>query len=290
MIAWLFNLDAERELAAPRSYQPRRAIADVVAKLRPVLGSLLAPGDGIVLPDDPPGRFRGFRGRAWCPTPSAQRRLREVGAELSPAPPVEVLRAVNDRAFSAALGQTLPGACFVRDERELQEAVASFPAGRRLLLKRAFSFAGKGRRPVAAGTLDEGALAWARASFKSGGVQVEPFVERLLDLGLHGFLAADGTVTFGVPTVQQIAKDGAWRGSTRAEPGLLDAGEEASLKAEGARVAQALRAAGYHGPFGIDAFRYREAGAVIFNPRTEINARYSMGWALAMQDRRPDRG
>ena len=48
-----------------------------------------------------------------------------------------------------------------------------------------------------------------------------------------------------------------------------------------ARVAVALAGSGYFGPFGIDAFTYRNAdGTVALQPRSEINARYSMGFAI----------
>jgi hypothetical protein len=42
-------------------------------------------------------------------------------------------------------------------------------------------------------------------------------------------------------------------------------------------VAEVLRDAGYFGPFGIDAYRWRDGATQYFNPRSEINARYSMG-------------
>jgi hypothetical protein len=46
------------------------------------------------------------------------------------------------------------------------------------------------------------------------------------------------------------------------------------LTATADRVAHALREAGYRGPFGIDAFRWRDAaGAVHLHPLCEINAR-----------------
>jgi hypothetical protein len=54
-------------------------------------------------------------------------------------------------------------------------------------------------------------------------------------------------------------------------------------------VAEALIRAGYFGPFGIDGYRWKdEHGTLRFNPRTDINARYSMGWAVGMGSRRPD--
>ena len=54
-----------------------------------------------------------------------------------------------------------------------------------------------------------------------------------------------------------------------------------ALTTELARVAGALCAAGYFGPFGLDAYTYRGGdGIVCLQPRSEINARYSMGFAL----------
>jgi hypothetical protein len=50
-------------------------------------------------------------------------------------------------------------------------------------------------------------------------------------------------------------------------------------------VGTALNRAGYAGPFGVDAWRYRnENGEEIFHPLGEINARMTFGlvaWALA---------
>ena len=61
----------------------------------------------------------------------------------------------------------------------------------------------------------------------------------------------------------------------------------ASLVPEAERVAAALSAAGYFGPFGVDAYTYRErGGAIALQPRSEINARYTMGFA-APYPRRP---
>jgi hypothetical protein len=47
------------------------------------------------------------------------------------------------------------------------------------------------------------------------------------------------------------------------------------------RVATALHAAAYFGPFGIDAYEYRVGVELRLNPRSEINARYSMGFAAS---------
>ena len=86
-------------------------------------------------------------------------------------------------------------------------------------------------------------------------------------------------------TRQRIDPRGAWQGTELA----ADADVEPGLRAELVRVAEALRGAGYFGPFGIDAFTWEgEGGTVHLHRRSEINARYSMGWAVGMGDARPD--
>jgi len=43
---------------------------------------------------------------------------------------------------------------------------------------------------------------------------------------------------------------------------------------------------GYRGPFSIDAFVYRDRGALHLHPLCELNARYTFGWiARALGDR-----
>ena len=45
------------------------------------------------------------------------------------------------------------------------------------------------------------------------------------------------------------------------------------------RVGEALLATGYRGPFGIDAWRYRDSdGRLRFHPLGEINARLTFGF------------
>ena len=102
----------------------------------------------------------------------------------------------------------------------------------------------------------------------------------MLDCALHGWLDEDGSATFGRPTVQEVDDTGAWQSSRLAREGELTATEVERLSSEAKRAADALHAAGYFGPFGLDGFRYRGEQ---FQPRCEINARYSMGWAIGMR-------
>lgn len=290
--AWFLNFDADDELARPAGYTPSRAQLARFDALARHVRALLRPGD-VVLPEGAiSGMHAEFIGVAWCPTPRAQRALRASGARLPPSPALEVLRAVNHRSFSAALGQTLPGACFARSIEEVTAALAGPSPTGQWLLKRPFGYAGRGRlkvEPSRAGDLAR-AQAWIEASLRSGeGLQVEPFVERLGDFALHGHLRPSGEVTLGEPTRQECDATGAWVGSARAEASDVSPGEREALFEQASLAAAALHRAGYFGPFGIDAFRHLDAaGGARWNPRGEINARYSMGWAIGMGDLRPD--
>ena len=287
--AWILNLDAEHELEA-RHHTPSprgRVHADrALASLRGLVlpGDLVVPYEGGNVPLD----ARGLKGLAWCPTPKAQERLLLAGAKLAPAPTVEVLRYVNHRAFCASLGQTLSGARFTREFAEVCELVRGPTSSGHWLLKRPLSFAGKGRRKVAQGALSDADKAFVMASLeRHDGLQVEPFVERIKDIALHGYLAPSGALTLGDITEQDTDDSGAWQ-RTRVASGLLvDAAD--ALYAEAAQVASALFRARYTGPFGIDAYLFRAGNELFFNARSEINARFSMGWAIGMGARKPHR-
>ena len=73
--------------------------------------------------------------------------------------------------------------------------------------------------------------------------------------------------------------DGGWLRDRPCEPGEIEVDEERALDRAFDRVAEALRAADYFGPFGVDAFRWRDAhGARRFRAHSDVNARYTMGW------------
>lgn len=125
----------------------------------------------------------------------------------------------------------------------------------------------------------------------ASGLQIEPFVARSGDYALHGYVRPSGEVVLGEPTRQACDATGAWLSTTRAEPGDLSIDEQSALVREARAAGESLHAAGYFGPFGVDAFRFEgEGGSSRFNPRCEINARYSMGWAVGLGETRPDRG
>lgn len=309
-VAWVLNLDAEDELALGRTHTPSAALLRRVEALLPVLtgpGGLVRPGDQLVFPKHGSVRVEpletrpaqavldergqsGMEGRAWSPTRWARTQLERSGVRVPRAPTDDVLRAVNHRAFCAALGGGLPGATYVTTLSELLAALAQTAAldatstERSWLAKRPLSYAGKGRRKLRPGALSADDQRWLEASFREGGgLQLEPFVTREADFALHGWLHEGGAVTLGEPTRQVVDGAGQWVTSEPAEGALSDAERRALLSA-GEATAEALFKAAYFGPFGLDAFRWVDArGDRHLLPRCELNARYSMGWAVGMR-------
>ncbi|MCL2726011.1 MAG: ATP-grasp domain-containing protein [Polyangiaceae bacterium] len=280
--AWILNLDADLELGARGHYTPSKAVLTAMrSQIDRLAASLLRPGDLLVDETSARNAARGFVGRAFCPTPRATALLRRAGAEPDVHPPVDVLRAVNSRAFSSALGATLPGGAFVTS---LDEALAKLgevpPVGHAWRVKRAFGMAGRGQRVVSAACASD--RAFVESAMRDGGVQIEPNVALVTEYAIHGWIAKDGKFTVGELVTQECDRHGQWLQTKRAtandDPAIARA-----MVAEAHRVASALTAAGYFGPFGIDAFTYNDDhGSVGWQPRSEINARYSMGYPIAL--------
>jgi len=284
--AWVLNLDADLELALPHGYTPRRAVLEAMKPYVALLArSLFGPEDRLV--DDsfaalPANERATYTGRAFCPTPRAIAALRRAGVEPEPHPGVEVLRRVNSRAFSASLGQTLPGASFVTNVETARAVLAeSPPIGAGWRVKRNFGMTGRGQRLVA-GAPDPGDLAFLAAGLAEGGVQIEPNLSIEAELGIHGMIDVDFVATLGVVVRQLCDARGAWLATERiTSPTQHDLEIAAAVRTEAQRVSVALAAAGYHGPFGIDAYVYRsERGTLDIQLRSEINARYSMGFGI----------
>lgn len=274
--AWVLNLDAELELEAGARYTPSASMRKAMSAARHRLRALL-PLDDVVLDLDPETSARGRTGRCFCPTASALRRLERAGARVPDTPSMEVLARVNERGFALALGG-LEGALRCADEAAVMRALEREG---RWLLKRGLAFAGRGQRRIDAGAITNADRAWIRASLRKGALYVEPRVAITLEVGLHGLLAEDGSCERGEPTIQEVSA-GAWVRSWRAAPGELRDAERVALLRSFDDAARALHDAGYFGPFGIDAFRYRADGEDRFQPLSEINARYTMAWGTGM--------
>lgn len=281
--AWVLNLDADLELAAGARYAPRAVLR---AAMRPhalrLAGWLLAPGDVLVDESSPLNVASGLPGRAFCPTPRALSLLERAGADAEAHPPVDVLRRVNSRAFASALGPTLPGAAFVTDLEAAHAILERSPGvGPAWRIKHAFGMAGRNQKVVRPASLTDADRAFLRAGLARGGVQIEPDVDIADEYALHGLLGGEGALRLGALVRQRCDARGAWLST---EPIAWEREPLSPLPArmaeEASRVAAALHAAGYFGPFGIDAYTYRAGGDLRLQPRSEVNARYSMGFAV----------
>lgn len=248
-----------------------------------VAASLLEEGDVLVDESSEAGVARGLVGRAFCPTPRAIALLRRAGAEPEAHPPVEVLRRVGSRAFCASLGPTLPGAAFATTWDEARAILEIAPGiGDAWRVKRAFGMSGRGQRVVRARSVSAADEGFVRAGLERGGVQIEPNVTLEVEYAMHGMIAEAGGLRLGRLVVQRCDARGAWMATEPADAPEL----EARLRDEATAVARALHTAGYFGPFGIDAFTYRDGeGSIRLQPRSEINARYTMGFAVGFNGR-----
>jgi hypothetical protein len=282
-LAWHLNLDADRELQDPAAYRAPNLSAARVRELVARMADLVAPEDSY-LDALPAGALPAeLTIQTFCPTPSALARIRARGFLPPSAPPLGVLRAVNDRAFCAALGHGLPDACFARDLAQLEAHVRRPTAGGWYVIKRAFSFAGREQKRVQPGALDDATRSFCLRSFARGeGLQVEPWVARLADFARHAYLTRKGALLLGATREQRCDAQGRFLGMCSG-PAQASRADDAALLAELHKTADALTAAGYFGPFGIDAFRYlRTDDSVSFNARCEINARLTMGYPRAL--------
>lgn len=303
-LAFVANLDVELEWAAADYRPSSRMRADMRARAEP-LAAAMARRLGIAVtvlepeitakPETTAKPEAADRGPfaavlCWCPTPRALAAAHRLHPPTPPppAPADAVLRHVNHRAFAAALSPRLPGARYVHTLAELEDALRPPRPAHGHLLKRPYGFAGRGRKHVAADAALAGPLlTWAQASMTEygRGLQVEPFVSVIADFALHGIVDHTGEVFLGRPTVQRVDADGAWRASRPAESADLWPHELTDLVATGTSVGAALSRAGYFGPFGIDAYRWRdEGGTCHFHALSDINARLSMGFFIGLGD------
>ena len=285
--AWVLNLDADLELAAPERYTPtksvRAAMAENVARVRSLL---MRPHDVLVDEDSAPGAARGLVGRAFCPTPRAVALLDRAGAQVEPHPSLAVLREVNARSFATKVGPLLPGAAFVTEgdvARAMLDAAPPLGLAAAWRVKRQHGMAGRRQRLVAPGRRSAADDAFVDSGLAEGGVQIEPNVTIVQELAKHGRLAqGSGVVELGALVRQRCDARGVWIASEAID--VRSAEDEAldrELADQARVVAGALSAAGYFGPFGIDAFTYRDAGGTTrLHRSSEINARYSMGFGV----------
>jgi hypothetical protein len=173
------------------------------------------------------------------------------------------------------------------------------PAPLGWLVRRRFGAAGRGRRKLygaplnsiqtTATHLSAADLTWLEASLRIGPLVIERFVEIQTEYTRSGFVTESGDVLLSEPCFQATNATGAWTRTERPmETSDIARADDQALSLALERAGRELAAIGYVGPFGIDAFRYSDPdrpGHTRLNPLSEINARLTMDWRLAMGDK-----
>lgn len=300
------NLDGESELAARAPGATRRTLPRAVLEAISVAGSLLRvyaeDDDDLLWTPSPldPERFPAVPGLARPRLvsgpllPLARGRRTVAWQEIG-----DIVARVAHRGFALELaarldprlGARLPGSRLASTPDEALAAIRRL--GGPWIAKAALSASGRerwrGDGPPASPDLLR--RSFARLLARGGGaLLVEPWCERLWDVGC---VASTGSGDTRISSVHRLRVDG--RGQVVGielavdgpGDGGLESGEIERLRAVVEEVGKALVAAGYRGPFGVDAWRYRDPdGVVRFHPLGEINPRLTLGRvARALVDR-----
>jgi hypothetical protein len=311
----LGNLLAEDDLARlvdPRRLlrPPNRHVLRATSRMAALLRVFARQGDLLWTPEDGPlGALAPTPELlAWCETPDtvrlrAQPRdpifswdapLRELVWRLPVAPPA-VVAAVHHRAFhlrvAAELSCALPGARMVESYADLGSDLDRLPPA--WVLKAPFSAAGRDRYLKRAGEPFSAPQARRTVEHlfeRHGPLLLEPWMERIADYGCAALLTAAELRIVGLHR-QRVDGKGQFAG-IELDADLPDRDRGRFLDVV-AGVASALRQEGYAGPFGVDAWTYRQPdGKAAFHPLGEINARMTFGlvaWAGRSLDIRPGR-
>lgn len=237
---------------------------------------------------------------AWLNTEAAQARAAAAGAPLTGPPPPVVAR-VHDKAFAQEVARsegllpeplaetlTILEPDLLRDPDAAAAAVTQrlrqWPetARRSFTLKPRFGSSGRGRVAGRDGHVDTTIRnAFPRLAAR-GGALLEPWLERTEDLSAALWIAPSGELTLLGTSAQVLAASGLYRGQrgTVDTKGRVTSGSDCDeeLRMAAAVVSGHAAAAGFFGPCGLDAFRFRvDDGRERFRPIVEWNARFTLG-------------
>ncbi len=292
------NLAAEIEMARAATAGPHPEVsaraAQLIARYAGHLDVFARSGDRLWRPGDPWPPAPASAILAWAETDAvaALRAASVSGAgRLPPAadpllsgwidrlwqlhPDPVIARRCNDRRFAFDLATrecwTLPGAYLIDDD------APDLPLSGSWVAKAPFSAAGRERVRFAAPPPSPERDRIVQLLARFGCLLLEPWVERLLDLGCAGIVSATGVELFPPHRIECDAA-GVFRAAVIDDGRNVEPAVAGALRETGLAAGEALAAAGYRGPFSIDAYLWRDASGVVRLQRlSEINARLTFG-------------
>lgn len=191
----------------------------------------------------------------------------------------------NDRRIAlelaTELGVALPGSRVIASLDELDAHLAAGGANatieHRWVCKAPWTAAGRDRAH-GHGDRCEGEVRvhLGRMLERFGPLTFEPWLERMLDLGVCVQLRPDGTMHVDQPHTLIDDARGNFGGIDIVEPALTPAEHEELARVVHASAAK-LHALGYSGAFTLDAFVYNDRGTRKLHPLCELNARHTFG-------------
>lgn len=278
--AWVLNLEADDQRARGRGWTPSRALCALIdARAQTLALTLVRPGDVVLERDEARVIGDEYVGAAWSVTDRAIAQWKRARVRIAATPSPALVDRVSSRAFAQRLTPSEPREIEVRRATLAETALPEGPAR----VSSEHTCAGRGHFTAENAAQTRNIL--ERVLAKHERAYVAERVEVQDDFALHGWISRDRSVTLGAPTEQRVdRRTGAWIETISAAAESLSNRERDALFSRALEAGAALADEGYFGPFGIDAFRYRDRdGRPRFCARCEVNARYTMGWAIGMR-------
>lgn len=298
-LVYIPNFDAEDRLAG----RPGRVPEALLADLAPLLLFVARPDDAVLLPRAPRTAFLAQLARAGFELAEPIVGTREADAHraLADRPPAgfapwaditETPAALFDKSWASRFAGRPSERFVARSPAEVEAAVCQLLGSghAEVVLKAGLSAAGRHRVWLKAPPEPDALV--ELFGFEGSSVVVEPWRERVLDLGvlidtrreapvletLRFFTDGRGQYKGHLlgPRFSGVSaelRDFLFRPSADHPDGAFRSLEERALE-----VARALQAEGYQGPASVDAMVYRAGGDLVLEPVVEVNPRRTMGF------------